>query len=330
MTVSVVIPLYNKARHIERAVHSVLQQTYPAIEVIVVDDGSTDGGGEIVRNIVDHHVRVVTTENRGVSAARNLGSKLASTDLVAFLDADDEWLPHFLVTVMDLHKRFPDAGICATAYQICSKNGALISPTFSKVPTYTEGGLIEDYFNAACYCGPLISSSIVLRKTALDKAGGFPEHIRRNEDLDTWMRVALRYAVAWSPRPAVIWHSDAESRATHSIPYGVPPFSDSLHQFEQQNCLPSSSYRIESVKEYIAKNELRFVMYNLLSGHKQLALSLLHACRFTKMFRRNWYALRLIAMLPFPLIVVVWKGYEMKLGRKPVLPTCCNIRRTVP
>ncbi|MGI6022871.1 MAG: glycosyltransferase family 2 protein, partial [Methanoculleus sp.] len=91
--VSVVIPLYNKAPYIARALASVITQTCQGFEVIVIDDGSTDGGAEIVRRLDDTRIRVIRQENRGVSAARNRGIESARTDFIAFLDADDEWMP---------------------------------------------------------------------------------------------------------------------------------------------------------------------------------------------------------------------------------------------
>ena len=91
--ISVVIPLYNKVKYIRRALDSVLNQTSADLEVIVVDDGSTDGGGHVVLRQHDGRVRLIRQGNKGVSVARNRGVSEARADLIAFLDADDEWLP---------------------------------------------------------------------------------------------------------------------------------------------------------------------------------------------------------------------------------------------
>ncbi|MFN3301364.1 MAG: glycosyltransferase family 2 protein, partial [Sediminibacterium sp.] len=97
-TVSVVIPLYNKGKYIERAISSVLAQTYPPLEIIVVDDGSTDNGPERVLKFNDPRIILIRQENRGPGAARNTGLARAKGKYIAFLDADDEWLPNFLKT----------------------------------------------------------------------------------------------------------------------------------------------------------------------------------------------------------------------------------------
>ena len=91
-----------------------LAQTEQEFEVIVVDDGSTDGGAAIVEHFADPRIRLITQENRGASAARNRGIRESWADLVAFLDADDEWYPAFLETALDLRRRYPGAGLYAT------------------------------------------------------------------------------------------------------------------------------------------------------------------------------------------------------------------------
>ena len=123
--VSIVIPLYEKAAYIQRAIESVLAQTHQNFELIVIDDGSTDGGGNIVRRFTDPRIRMIVQKNTGKCVARNRAIKQASSDLVAFLDADDEWLPDFLETVLALWEKFPEAGTWGTAYSEIRPKGQL-------------------------------------------------------------------------------------------------------------------------------------------------------------------------------------------------------------
>src|ERR1700720_1394298 len=115
--VSVVIPLYNKVSYICRAVESVLSQTFQNLEIVVVDDGSTDGGGKLLERMAYPKCRIFYQPNGGESAARNKGVEIARHDLIAFLDADDEWLPDFLSASVSLHDRWPEIVASFTNYK---------------------------------------------------------------------------------------------------------------------------------------------------------------------------------------------------------------------
>ena len=115
--VSVIIPLYNKAHTIERTLRSVFSQTYTNFEVIIIDDGSTDGSTNIIKEeFKDERLKIIVQQNKGVSYARNVGIENAKGDYIAFLDADDEWLPYYLQTVLEESRKHPKAGlICVPA-----------------------------------------------------------------------------------------------------------------------------------------------------------------------------------------------------------------------
>ena len=113
---SVIIPLYNKEAYIEQTLGSVLAQTYPFFEVIIVDDGSSDASLQIVNRITDSRIRVISQVNSGVATARNRGVKEAKENYVAFMDADDFWAPNYLERIVFLISTCPDAGIFACRY----------------------------------------------------------------------------------------------------------------------------------------------------------------------------------------------------------------------
>jgi glycosyltransferase involved in cell wall biosynthesis len=197
--ISVVIPLHNKAATIERALRSVLAQSFQDFEVIVVDDGSTDGSGDLVRQSGDVRIRLIRQENRGVSAARNRGVSEAHSEIVAFLDADDEWLPEFLETISQLVKEQPASGMFGTSYfcqSECGRRAAVLSDTE-----------LSDYFCVAAESEPPINASAVaVRKEALLAVGGFPVGITAGEDLLTWARLAARFPVAYRAWPLSVLH----------------------------------------------------------------------------------------------------------------------------
>ena len=205
--ISVVMPLYNNAAVVRRAIDSVLRQSVPRFELIIVNDGSTDGGDAIARQTGDGRVRVVDQANKGVSAARNRGIAEAGADLVAFLDADDEWKPDFLETIERLVHGYPDCAVFATHYFYRELDGSTRLPILRKVPQGDWEGILDDYFGVAASSDPPVwSSAVAVRKSALLSVGGFPEGIAIGEDLLTWARMATTYPIAYSTKPgAVFW-----------------------------------------------------------------------------------------------------------------------------
>jgi len=214
--ISVVIPLYNKARHIRRALDSVLAQTSQDLEVIVVNDGSTDGSDDVVRRYTEPRLRLVNQENAGASAARNRGIAEARADLIAFLDADDEWLQGHLATIVRLSERFPECGAYATAYEMVDRQDGRRRPEFAGVPPPPWEGVIANYFHLCPE--PICSSSVAVPKRVFDSVGPFPIGVQRGEDSDMWCRIALKYPIAFSTRVGAVYHQEADNRICVQCP----------------------------------------------------------------------------------------------------------------
>ncbi len=205
--ISVVMPMYNNAKEVRRAVSSVLVQTMTRFELVVVNDGSTDGCESIVRGIDDPRIQVFTQKNKGVSAARNRGVSEAQSEVVAFLDADDEWKPDFLGTISRLMHAFPSCSVFATHYQYMELEGTTRIPVLRNIPPGEWEGILENYFEVAAHSDPpLWSSAVAVRKSALSAVGGFPEGVAIGEDLLTWARLAAGFPIAFSKkRTSVFW-----------------------------------------------------------------------------------------------------------------------------
>jgi hypothetical protein len=296
MPVSVVIPLYNKSRHISRAIESVLNQSYRDFELVVIDDGSTDGGGRIVRNVNDGRIRLIEQANQGVSAARNRGIMEARYPLAAFLDADDEWRSCFLATVISLRKRFPDAGIYATAYRFC-QNRHSWRPSFANCVSGPEGGLLEDYFKAGYGAAPVWSSAAMIPKAVLQEVGLFPAGISRGEDLHTWVRIALRYRIAWSPVEGAVYHLSADNRLCATVSNATDvPFAPVIDAFLQSGDTPPVS--IESIREYCHIRRLQMVLSRHLMNKTDVSRELLRKTKTTRLFRRKRLFLLLLTRIP--------------------------------
>lgn len=310
--VSVVIPLYNKARHIRRAVDSVLAQGHDAFELIVVDDGSTDGGGDLVHEYTDPRVRLVSQVNAGVSAARNRGLSEAREELVAFLDADDEWHPEFLEKVLGLRARYPHAGIYATGYRY-SLGGVLRSPTYLGIRESGPGGLLDDYFFSATGPPPVSSSAVMIPKEILAQVGGFPVGIARGEDLATWIKIALRHRVAWSPFPAALYHLGSDNRACTSTSVANQP--DVIFGVVVESFLDSGAEAVsplESIREFLAYWRLRRAKDLCVQGKKAWAWELIRKTRGTVLFRKRRIEIIIALLLPSPIL----KFAQSILGRR--------------
>lgn len=198
--ISVVIPLYNKEASIATALDSVLAQTYQDFEVVVVDDGSTDDGVTIVEQYADPRIRLIRQANAGVSAARNKGIAEAKGKYVAFLDADDEWMPEFLEEIAALQREFPECRAQATSY-IFSMYGIDSSILLRKLPFEGERGILTNYFEvASCSHPPVWTSAVCIERLLLQEIEGFPLGIKSGEDLITWAKVAVCTKWAYSLR----------------------------------------------------------------------------------------------------------------------------------
>lgn len=214
MRFSVIIPLYNKAPYIAKAIQSVLSQTFTDYELIVVDDGSSDDSAEIASKVLEGrgNCRLIRQENAGVSMARNNGVAVSSGNYLCFLDADDWWDAHFLEEIAALIAEFPDAGIYGTNYTI-------VNETKHKTRVASIGvdsGFEKGYIN---YCQvyaktmsmPLTSISVAIPRTVFDEMKGFPKGITLGEDFLLWIHIALKYKVAFLNKPLAYYNQDVET-----------------------------------------------------------------------------------------------------------------------
>lgn len=194
--VSVIMAAYNAERFIARAIASVLKQTYARWELIVVDDGSTDGTAEVVRGFSNEHIQYLRTANRGPSAARNAGIDAARGEIVAFLDADDLWFPEKLAAQVSAMEADPGAGLCYTRVRTIDEAGRAIA-----TPRHSRAALPEgDCLDRVLVRNLTVTSSVILRRAALDRAGRFDENLLGPEDWDLWRRVAVHYRFLRVPR----------------------------------------------------------------------------------------------------------------------------------
>lgn len=183
---SIIIPLYNKERMILRTLYSVLTQTYENFEIIIIDDGSTDKSVELIsKKCADDRIHLIRQKNSGVSSARNRGIESATGHYIAFLDADDEWMPYYLENVVMAIEKYPDAALYSTpGFHRDLKTGCGLNALLRKYQNKIE---IVDIFKCAKLCAQ--TSGVVLNKRWLDTAiskfpsKGFPVDLKYEEDV---------------------------------------------------------------------------------------------------------------------------------------------------
>ncbi len=172
----------------------------------MVDDGSTDGGPDLVRALNDEHIRLVCQANAGVSAARNMGIEHARADLIAFLDADDLWLPEFLANVLALQADFSEAKWFATGYEIRPAHGTAFASRLRGMTSNFKRGILANYFRVASFSDPPVwTSATAVKRDAIQAIGGFPVGIGSGEDLLTWARLAVRYPLAYEAKTQAVF-----------------------------------------------------------------------------------------------------------------------------
>lgn len=214
MKFSVIIPLYNKAPYVSKAIDSVLAQTLADYELIIVDDGSGDDSADVALKAIKDfpQCRLIRQENAGVSMARNNGVAVSHGDYLCFLDADDWWSPSFLEELSNLIAEFPDAGIYGTGYTIVNETKRYTHVS----PIGVEQGFEKGYINycqvyAKTLAMPLTSISVAVPRLVFDEMNGFPKGVRFGEDFLLWIRIALSHKVAFLNKPLAYYNQDADA-----------------------------------------------------------------------------------------------------------------------
>lgn len=270
--VSVVIPLYNKGPHIERALDSVLAQSEQSFEIVVVDDASTDGGDEFVRRHPDRRIRLLRRAQPGPGghAARNAGIRAAAAPLIAFLDADDAWEPRHLETILRLRAAFPQAGVYSTAYRIKSMSGRVAPKTYRGVPEAPWEGLVPDYFAAAAKSTLIWTSVIAIPSDVFAAVGNFPEGVPKGGDIEMWFRIAIKYPVAFSHYVGGTWYNDSTNSITRTV--AEPPDPVVLRAIRREmGVLSAGSEMKEKLRAYYGAVVAKYAKECLIGGRPKAA-----------------------------------------------------------
>lgn len=260
--ISVVVPTYNRADTIGRAIRSILCQTYTAYEVIVVDDGSTDHTEEVIKQIEDDRIRYVRLEqNQGASHARNVGIRESKYDYIAFLDSDDEWMPDKLELQME-KMMAAEENVGMVYCRMKSGEEARICPSYdwpSDVPL--EGNL----FPLLLWRNIIGTPSILIKKACVEVVGGFRETLRCIEDWELVLRVAREWEIGFVDKILVKTNQSEESVTANAGAFLLTRcYMVSLYRKEmvQTGLFPVIQQEIiEKAKAYGLEEETRLLLY---------------------------------------------------------------------
>ncbi|MGN1157077.1 MAG: glycosyltransferase family 2 protein [Agathobacter sp.] len=214
---SIIIPLYNKAPYVKKALESVMSQTYRDFELIIVDDGSTDNSASICEEYLSRlstlDSRLIRQANSGVAAARNNGVAASHGEFLCFLDADDWWKPTFLEEMDKLISAYPDAGLYATNYIYYKPGKTHVALKLSKGYINYPKAYLESIAMPVC------TGAACMPRRVFDEMGGFPVGIKLGEDFLLWAKTALHYKVAFCEKPLAYYNNDvpAPLRATRNL-----------------------------------------------------------------------------------------------------------------
>lgn len=208
---SIVIPVHNGASFVGRAIESVLAQTEPDLELIVVDDGSVDDTGSVVAAFADPRLRCHRQRNAGPSAARNAGIELAQGEWIGFLDADDCWAPRKLAAHLCRAAARPDAGVIYSSVIVLGPTGEQIEV----IPATAEGDVLEQLLFGNVIVGG--GSSATVRREVFERVGPFDVSVKYGEDWEMWLRAATAYPFVVIDEPLTRRYSRHDSYGTATV-----------------------------------------------------------------------------------------------------------------
>lgn len=296
---SIVIPLYNKAKHIERCVFSVLNQTYRNFEIIIVNDGSTDNSLEVVSEIKNKKIKIFSQTNKGVSIARNFGVSKSKYNYVCFLDADDTYHSNFLSEINILINKFPYYGMYATNnYFISSKGERKINFNFNELLYFEIKNLFKIYNEKDRM--PFSNSNICVNKTIFNQLNGYAENVKLTEDSDLFLKFYLKSKIAYVNKPLSNYYYETNGN-TRGIALNEDNYVSKQIQYKIENKkIPIKD--LDEAHKFVANQQINVIKKLLLNGKNIKAFKRCFDIKIIKTYPIRSIILILYCFIPIYLI----------------------------
>lgn len=310
--VTVAVPLYNKAQFVVDTVRSALAQTFTDFEIVVIDDGSTDGGAEKLWALALPQLTLVRQQNAGVAVARTRAMREGRGRYVAFLDADDLWHRDHLMHLMELARRYPHADLLGNDYTESAASGAVFARNYAA----TKYRLVDNYF-IECAVGraPLYTSSCMVSRERALQVGGFPAGNYCGEDLALWMLLAENAPTAVTDFVGCFYRRGIGSLSLNPAYRNATDISmlTLLAILDRHTEWPEQ--RKASLREYHARLALAHCLDCLRAGEMDQARRYLILASGTRRMRRRLWQARVLSILPTPLRDASFRLSELRSGR---------------
>lgn len=286
------MPLFNKRKYVADSLASVARQSFTDYEIIVVDDGSTDDGAQIVREMNLPNLRLIRQENAGVSVARNRCLAESSSEFVAFLDADDVWRQDHLKHLWSLHVAFPDASLLANSFQEVS------AIPDDDVATAVQYRGIEDFIaEAAAGCAWVFTSAAMIHRDRCLSLGGFEADENRGEDIDLWIRMGSRFPVALSDYVGSFYRR-VDNSLTTSLSVLQPDIAMRRIAATLGTETGMGPARRRAFKELYNRIAIANATDCLAKGQREAARMFLSLSSDTEVSRSRWRILQFLCLMP--------------------------------
>lgn len=286
--VSVIIPLFNKEAYVADSLKSVFCQSYSNFEILIVNDGSTDGSLAKVEQFRDRRITVINKNNEGVSIARNVGAAHSRGEVLAFLDADDLWFRDHLFHIVAAAKKFPEAGAVCNSF--CRK---AVESEDSFAVTYS---LVVDYIYQAARGRKIMwTSAAAMRKEIFEEVRGFPPNESHGEDLALWVKAALQAPVVFTDYTGALYRDTMDGLTAKLVCY-PDALTNTIDQILTEQRFSEKEKR--SLRKYRTRNALAQAITACLHGNKQEALKFLSVAKICPENFCKYFSLLILAYLP--------------------------------